>query len=71
MRERFQAWLKVLADDGFQFRPLSETVALLKRGEGVPAKTLVLVFDPGYRHTYETLAPVLRSSGDSGGMADG
>lgn len=63
MRERFQAWLKALVDDGFYLRPLSEAVALLERGEGVPAKTLVLVFDPGYRYTYETLTPLLRSSG--------
>ena len=62
MREQFRAWLKALADDGFHLRPLSEVVALLARGEGLPAKTVVLVFDPGYRYTYEMLMPLLRSS---------
>ena len=58
-QERFESWLAALAEHGFTPALLSEVQRRLAEGSGLPEKTVVMVFDPGYRGTYETLAPVL------------
>lgn len=52
-------WIEGLRQAGFQPMLLSVVLARLERGQLVPRKTVVLFFQPGYRHTYETLAPIL------------
>src|SRR5436309_3298425 len=38
---------------------LSEVSWRLNHGRGVPEKTVVLVFDPGHRQTYQIVKPIL------------
>lgn len=58
MKERVASWIEALKAEGFHPMLLSEALALLESGRGVPPKTVVTVFDPGYRHTYEVIAPI-------------
>ena len=39
---------------------LSEVYGLASRGQGLPDKAVVLMFEPGYGHTYQVAAPILR-----------
>lgn len=57
--ERLASWLHALRRAGFQPMRLSHALARLDRGQLLPRKTVVLLFQPGYRHTYERLGPVL------------
>ncbi|MBI3292452.1 MAG: hypothetical protein HYZ73_06550 [Elusimicrobia bacterium] len=53
------SWLEGLQDAGFQPMLLSTVLSRLERGLALPKKTVVILFHSGYRHTYETLAPIL------------
>lgn len=59
MRVRYGEWLEGLQRAGFQPMRLSEVYARLKEGRGVPPKTVVLLFDPGFRRTFNIVAPIL------------
>jgi hypothetical protein len=63
MRIRYGEWLDGLQRAGFSPMPLSEVYRRLKEGRGVPAKTVVLVFEPGFRRTYGIVAPILQQKG--------
>jgi len=52
-------WLRALTQEGFHPMLFSDITARFKQGIGVPDKALVIVFQPGYKHTYETLGPLL------------
>lgn len=52
------SWLDGLQQAGFQPMLLSTVLSRLERGLKLPKKTLVVLFHSGYRHTYETLAPI-------------
>ncbi len=62
-RVQFREWLTALGRAGFQPMLLSEVVRHWNQGAGLPEKAIVLVFEPGYRATYEALAPVLEEQG--------
>ncbi|MBI3321380.1 MAG: hypothetical protein HYZ91_03830 [Candidatus Omnitrophica bacterium] len=53
------SWLEGLQEAGFQPMLLSTVLSRLERGLAFPKKTVVILFYSGYRHTYETLAPIL------------
>ena len=57
-RTQVAGWLAKLREAGFWPMRLSTVLSRLNRGESLPPRTVVLLFHPGYRHTYETLAPV-------------
>jgi hypothetical protein len=78
LRLRYAGWLEALNAAGFHPMRYSDVYEHLSRGEGVPEKTVVLVFDPGLRRTYELIAPTLLSQGwpalwltDQGAMRHG
>jgi hypothetical protein len=60
MRGRFAQWMRAINDNGYHALRLSDVHQRFLMGVGLPDQTVVLVFDPGYRHTFETLAPILR-----------
>ncbi len=62
-QRRMVQWLSALKEAGF--RPLSLAVAKerLSKGQGLPENSVMLVFDPGYRHTYDSMAPILAQQG--------
>lgn len=59
MKGRYAQWLERLRAAGFVPMLLSDARAKLSRGEGLPARTIVAVFEPGHRRTYEIVAPIL------------
>jgi hypothetical protein len=61
MRLRYGEWLDALAKAGFKPMRLSDVAAALESGRGVPEKTLVSLFEPGYRRTLTVVGPILRS----------
>lgn len=58
-KRRLAQWLARLRREGFTPMTLSAVAERFAKGQGLPEKTVVLVFDPAYRHTYESVAPVL------------
>lgn len=58
-QRRLGRWLARLKREGFVPMKLSTVQDRLGRGEKLPPKTVVLVLDPSYRHTFESFAPVL------------
>jgi len=59
MKTRLTEWLTTLKSEGFHPMLLSDVEARLQKGQGVPERTLVTVFSPGYRRTYEIVSPIL------------
>ena len=45
-------WLKELQRYGYKPMLLSEVRSRLERGFGLPERTIALVYEPGYHHTY-------------------
>lgn len=62
-KERFVGWLRGLRREGFHPMLLSAVLSRLDRGALLPPKTVVLLFHPAYRSTYETFAPLLADVG--------
>jgi len=60
MKARYGRWLEEFRRAGFSPMLLSEARDRLSRGAGLPEKTLVTIFEPGYRRTYDLLSPILR-----------
>jgi hypothetical protein len=60
LRQRVDSWLAALTEAGFRPLRLSEALATLSEERPLPSKSLVLLFEPGMRRTYECLGPVLQ-----------
>ncbi|MCL1075524.1 polysaccharide deacetylase family protein [Shewanella dokdonensis] len=60
---QFKQQMQYLADNNFHVVPLAEVVQAIKRGQELPAKTVVITFDDGYRSIFETARPILKSLG--------
>lgn len=58
-KAQVDSWLSGLTRAGFVPMRLSTVLAQLEQGKKLPRKTMVLLFQPGYRRTHETLAPIL------------
>jgi hypothetical protein len=58
VQARTAEWLGALIQEGFHPMLFSDITARFKQGIGVPDKALVIVFQPGYKHTCETLEPL-------------
>lgn len=56
----FAQHLEYLAAHEFAVVPLTELVALLKRGEPLPDKTVAITFDDAYESVYTTAFPLLQ-----------
>jgi peptidoglycan/xylan/chitin deacetylase (PgdA/CDA1 family) len=59
----FEAQMAALAAGGFQVLPLGDVLPVIEGRSPVPAKTVVLTFDDGYRGLLEHALPVLRRFG--------
>ena len=59
MKMRLTEWLTLLKGQGFHPMLLSDVLRDIHSGRGVPEKTVVTVFSPGYRRTFEIVAPIL------------
>ncbi len=59
MVSKAEAWLVGMATKGFHPLLLSEVHRRLQANEGLPGKTVVLMFDPGTTYTFEVMAPLL------------
>lgn len=60
MKVRLGEWLEALSKAGFRPMRLSDIVRRLERGEPLPERAIALFFSPGYRRTYEIVAPIFR-----------
>jgi len=62
--DNFEAHLKFLRDNEYQFRTLSDVVRWLRDPDFVlPPKVVVLTVDDGHRSVYEVLMPIARREG--------
>jgi hypothetical protein len=52
---QMQDWIQALRDRGFAIMPFTEILARRRAGQRLPARSVALLFDPGYRHTFETI----------------
>jgi hypothetical protein len=59
LQKTFGSWLEALAKEGYHPMLLSDVQERMKRGQGLPQRAVVLVFEPAYFHSYELLAPIL------------
>lgn len=60
---QFREQMQFLADDGFKVIPLSQVVAAIKQKQDLPAKTIAITFDDGYRSIATTAHPILKEFG--------
>lgn len=58
-QDRMTGWIQALYKNGFRPMLLSDVHDRLKTGIGLPEKAVVLLFEPGYHHTYESLKDIL------------
>jgi hypothetical protein len=58
-RTRVREWLEALLSQGYQPVRLSDALMRLKGRKGLPERAFAVVFSPGYRRTYDGLAPIL------------
>ncbi|MFA9388707.1 MAG: polysaccharide deacetylase family protein [Prolixibacteraceae bacterium] len=59
----FRNHLNYLKNNNYNVLPLGKAVALLKSGETIPDKTVVLTIDDGYKSFFENGMPLLREFG--------
>lgn len=57
-QKRLLHWLPALREAGFQPIRLSEAQQRLREGQLLPENSVVITFDPGYRHTDKALSPI-------------
>jgi hypothetical protein len=57
--DRADTWFAALGKAGFQPMRLTDIHQRLQAGKALPKKAIALVFDPGYRTTYEVMQPLL------------
>lgn len=58
--EAFEKQMNFLARRGYRVIPLSEFGLMIQRGEKIPARTVAITFDDGYRNNNENAFPVLK-----------
>ncbi|HEY9677476.1 MAG TPA: polysaccharide deacetylase family protein [Drouetiella sp.] len=61
--EKFESHLKAFAEKGYTSVTLSDLVALISSRKTLPAKTLVLTFDDGYKAFHSEAWPLLKKYG--------
>ncbi|MBE8167112.1 MAG: polysaccharide deacetylase family protein, partial [Shewanella sp.] len=61
--EQFAEHMEYLADNKFSVIPLSELVTSIRNQNILPAKTVAITFDDGYRNIYENAHPILQKMG--------
>lgn len=61
--EKLRADFTYLKQNGYQVIPLSRLVELLKKKQPIPAKTVVLTIDDGYKSFYDNGLPIFREFG--------
>ena len=61
----FAAHLDRIAAEGYTVIRLNDLIAYLAQGTPLPAKSVVITFDDGYRDNYENALPLLREHGMS------
>jgi len=59
----FRSHMSYLSESGYNIISLEEAVELLKGNKPVPADTVVITFDDGYRSVYEHVLPAVRKYG--------
>lgn len=59
----FLSHMRYLLDGGYNLISLEEAIELLKSKKPVPADTVVITFDDGYRSIYEHVLPAVRKYG--------
>jgi peptidoglycan/xylan/chitin deacetylase (PgdA/CDA1 family) len=59
----FQAQMRYLSEAGFNVVSFGEVVAHLNEGRPLPARTVAISFDDGYKSVYTEAFPVLRQYG--------
>lgn len=57
---QFKEQMQYLADNNFNVVPLSVIVASIKAKQNLPAKTIAITFDDGYRSIASTAHPILK-----------
>ncbi|MCH1929950.1 polysaccharide deacetylase family protein [Shewanella sp. A25] len=60
---QFRAQMQFLADEGFKVIPLAQVVDAIKQKQDLPAKTVAITFDDGYRSIATTAHPILKEFG--------
>jgi hypothetical protein len=63
MKQRIDEWLDAVVSAGFHPLLLSEAMRRLQENEGLPERTVVFFFNPGYRKTMEIVAPIFAHHG--------
>jgi hypothetical protein len=58
-KKRLAEWLTALLAAGYHPMPFSQALDGLSGKTGLPDQAMVFVYDPGYRTTFDSLAPVL------------
>jgi peptidoglycan/xylan/chitin deacetylase (PgdA/CDA1 family) len=61
--ERFREQLEYLKNNDYEVIPLQQLLQFIKKGTKVPARSVVITIDDGYRSVYEKAWPVLREYG--------
>ena len=61
--EQFREQMQYLSENDFIVKPLSEVVDAIKNNQDIPAKTVVITFDDGYRSIAKTAHPILKEYG--------
>ncbi len=61
--EDFAEQMAYLKEQGYQTLFLSELVTMLRTGEELPEKAVVITFDDGYENNYQYAYPILREHG--------
>lgn len=61
--DAFEEQMAYLAHHGYTVMPLAQVVALLRDHQPLPAKTVVITIDDGYRTIYTNAWPVLKKYG--------
>src|SRR5581483_8107781 len=59
MVERADEWFSAMKSHGYRAMLLSQIYGTLKSGKGIPENTVVLLYDPGYRQTFDVVSPLL------------